>query len=79
MDNKKEEIEICFKVISKYFIFLSIAGAGFVGMLGVSLVVESIFGSLILKAALIIIALVNVSITLTIFTKFAIIKALREE
>ena len=75
----ENEISICLKVIENYFSFLKIMGTGFMAILGVNTLVKDIFGELITKGVLIAIVFVIMSLLLTVFRKFAIIKALREK
>jgi len=79
MKDVRKEIYICLDVIEKYFTFLKIIGTGFMAILGVNTLIKDIFGELIIKGALIAIAFVIMSLLLTIFRKFAIIKTIREK
>ena len=79
MKNKKLEIELCLNVIERYFTFLKILGTGFMTILGVHSIIKDIFGIIIAKATLIVVALSIVITILTIFRKFAIIKTIREK
>jgi len=79
VNNLKEEIYICLDVIEKYFTFLKIMGLGFMGILSVHSLIKNIFGEIIAKYSLVISGFIVILIILTIFRKFAIIKAIREK
>jgi|GEM_PF-4906798 len=75
----KEEIYICLDVIEKYFTFIRIIGTGFMAILGVNAIIKDIFGDIIAKGSLVVAAFTLIVLILTVFRKFAIIKAIREK
>ena len=71
-----KRIEICLKVIEKYFTLLKILGVGFMAILGINDIVNEMFGKTIAYVSVIIVAVLISVVFLTIGKKFAIISKL---
>jgi len=71
---KKEQIEICIKMIELRFKWLNILGVGFLALIGIYNFLSEEFSVIIAKMILVVIGFVIIYVVLTIEKKFAIIK-----
>ena len=76
IENDKDKIEICLKVIEKYFTLLKILGVGFMAILGINDVVSEMFGKTVAYISVVVVAVLISVIVLTLSKKFAIISKL---
>ncbi len=74
--NNDDTIEVCLKVIEKYFTLLKIFGVGFMAMLAINAIINDTFGKIVTYASIILVGIFVIVVVLTLSKKFAIISKL---